>query len=84
MKRVFAVVAGALLLSSVFFGFAKKATEKYPYGAFDIGYAGSTCGSPTSIAKLKGFFRIRGEWHRSEIPARVLKIFEKIGIDYLK
>ncbi|GHU45094.1 hypothetical protein FACS1894190_17090 [Spirochaetia bacterium] len=43
--------------------------------------------SPKDIIELaKAIYkmRIRGEWHRSEIPARVLKIFEKIGIDYLK
>ncbi|AEF83457.1 ABC transporter substrate-binding protein [Leadbettera azotonutricia] len=59
MKRVFAVLAGALLFSSVVFAGGKKDSQ-FPYGSFDIGYSGSTCGSPTSIAKLKGFFAEEG------------------------
>jgi hypothetical protein len=29
-------------------------------------------------------FKIRGVWHRGEIPERIRKIFGKIGIDSLK
>jgi NitT/TauT family transport system substrate-binding protein len=39
-----------------------KEAEKveYPYGEYEIAYSGSTCGSPTSIASLKGFFDEEG------------------------
>jgi NitT/TauT family transport system substrate-binding protein len=53
------VLAGLLLLSAAVFASPKK-DNQYPYGAFDIGYGGSTCGSPTSIASLKGFFAEEG------------------------
>jgi NitT/TauT family transport system substrate-binding protein len=62
MKRVFAVfsvLAGTLLFSSMIFA-GGQMDSQYPHGSFDIGYAGSTCGSPTSIASLKGFFAEEG------------------------
>jgi NitT/TauT family transport system substrate-binding protein len=57
-KRFFvpALIVFAVLLSSC----AKKDTEKYPYGEYDIGYSGSACGSPISIAFLKGFYDEEG------------------------
>jgi NitT/TauT family transport system substrate-binding protein len=60
MKRVLAVLAAAILLPSVVFAGGKADKGKYPYGEFDIAYGGSTCGSPTSIASLKGFFDEEG------------------------
>jgi NitT/TauT family transport system substrate-binding protein len=58
MKRSLSILA--LLLFAVLFSCTKKDTEKYPYGEFDIGYSGSACGSPVSIAYLKGFYDEEG------------------------
>ncbi|GHV88869.1 ABC transporter substrate-binding protein [Spirochaetia bacterium] len=60
MKRIFVVLAAALLVALVFFGCSKKADSKYPLGAYDIAYSGSTCGSPVTIAKLNGYFDEEG------------------------
>ncbi|MDR2662914.1 MAG: ABC transporter substrate-binding protein [Treponema sp.] len=50
----------ALLLVTVCGGCKKAETEKYPYGEYDIGFSGSACGSPVSIAALKGFYDEEG------------------------
>jgi NitT/TauT family transport system substrate-binding protein len=60
MKRVLVVLAAALLLTTTVFAGGRKDAGKYPYGEFDIGYSGSTCGSPVSIAVDKGFFDEEG------------------------
>jgi hypothetical protein len=36
------------------------------------------------MAKAVHQIKMRGLWHRSEIPERIRKIFAKIDIDYLK
>jgi NitT/TauT family transport system substrate-binding protein len=61
MKRIVAITAAALLLAAQTV-FAKGSAEKsaYPLGEWDLEYAGSTCGSPTSIGVLKGFFEEEG------------------------
>ncbi|MDR3247225.1 MAG: ABC transporter substrate-binding protein [Treponema sp.] len=58
MKR--ALVLAAILVPAVFFSCSKKDAEKYPLGEFDIGYSGSACGSPVSIAYLKGYYEEEG------------------------
>jgi NitT/TauT family transport system substrate-binding protein len=60
MKRVLVVLAAALFLSPVVFAGGKADTGKYPLGAFNIAYGGSTCGSPIAIAKLNGYFEEEG------------------------
>jgi NitT/TauT family transport system substrate-binding protein len=50
----------ALLLIAALSGCKKGATEKYPHGEYDIGFSGSACGSPVSIAALKGFYDEEG------------------------
>lgn len=60
MKRVMALLAALLVLPAVVFAKGRTDRGRYPYGEFDIGYAGSTCGSPTSIGSLKGFFDEEG------------------------
>jgi len=43
--------------------------------------------SPKDIIELSKTIykmKVRGEWHLSEITAKTIKLFEKIGIDYLK
>ncbi|MDR2842885.1 MAG: ABC transporter substrate-binding protein [Spirochaetaceae bacterium] len=52
---VFLVVAAVLLGSC-----SKKTNEKYPLGEYDLVYSGSTCGSPISIAQLKGYYDEQG------------------------
>jgi NitT/TauT family transport system substrate-binding protein len=56
MKR-FLVLA---LLIPVFFGCSGRDKEKYPLGEYDIGYSGSACGSPVSVAYLKGYYDEEG------------------------
>jgi NitT/TauT family transport system substrate-binding protein len=66
MKRVFSVLPAVAFLPVLFFlafsACSGKKAEKaeYPYGEYEIAYSGSTCGSPTSIASLKGFFDEEG------------------------
>jgi NitT/TauT family transport system substrate-binding protein len=66
MKRVFSVLPAVSFLPVVCFlvlsacSGRKAEKEQYPYGAYEIAYSGSTCGSPTSIASLKGFFDEEG------------------------
>jgi NitT/TauT family transport system substrate-binding protein len=60
VKHLLAVLAVALFLSPVVFATGNKENSKYPYGEYDIAYGGSTCGSPVSIAALKGFFEEEG------------------------
>ncbi|MDR1929999.1 MAG: ABC transporter substrate-binding protein [Treponema sp.] len=59
MKRFLAVTM-ALFLAGTFSACKKAEENKYPYGEYEIAYGGSTCGSPTSIASLKGFFDEEG------------------------
>ncbi|MDR2181812.1 MAG: ABC transporter substrate-binding protein [Treponema sp.] len=58
MKRSFAILTA--LVVTVLFSCSPKDTEKYPHGEFDIGYSGSACGSPVSIAALKGYYDEEG------------------------
>jgi NitT/TauT family transport system substrate-binding protein len=58
MKKL--VVAVVLLVPVLVFARGRTDAGKYPYGEFEIAYGGSTCGSPTSIASLKGFFDEEG------------------------
>jgi NitT/TauT family transport system substrate-binding protein len=60
MKRVLVLAAAALLLPTAVFAGGGADKGKYPYGEFEIAYGGSTCGSPTSIGSLKGFFDEEG------------------------
>jgi NitT/TauT family transport system substrate-binding protein len=66
MKRTFAVLPAVSFLPALFFlavfACGKQGAEKeqYPHGEYEIAYSGSTCGSPTSIASLKGFFDEEG------------------------
>ncbi|GMO21495.1 MAG: ABC transporter substrate-binding protein [Termitinemataceae bacterium] len=60
MKKILLLLMAAFVLPIFLFGCKPKQTEKYPLGAFDISYSGSTCGSPLSIAKLKGFYDEEG------------------------
>jgi NitT/TauT family transport system substrate-binding protein len=55
-----AVLTAAILLPAAIFAGGKGEKDKYPYGEYEIAYAGSTCGSPTSIGSLKGFFDEEG------------------------
>jgi len=60
MKR-FLVIAAALALAAQTVSAKSQAeNSKYPLGEWDLEYAGSTCGSPTSIGVLKGFFEEEG------------------------
>jgi NitT/TauT family transport system substrate-binding protein len=57
--RALAVVA-AFALAAAFSGCKKKLDERYPHGEYDIGFSGSACGSPVSIALLKGYYDEEG------------------------
>ncbi|MDR1362777.1 MAG: ABC transporter substrate-binding protein [Spirochaetaceae bacterium] len=59
MKKLSSAILVAVFVI-VFFSCKKQNTEKYPHGEFDIAYSGSACGSPVSIAYLKGFFEEEG------------------------
>jgi NitT/TauT family transport system substrate-binding protein len=60
MKRVIAFLAAAFLLSPVVFARGRNDNSRYPLGEYEIAYGGSTCGSPISIAALKGFYEEEG------------------------
>ncbi|MDR2772243.1 MAG: ABC transporter substrate-binding protein [Elusimicrobiota bacterium] len=56
LKSLVCMLSIAVVLPSLAFG----ADAKYPYGENNISYSGSICGSPTAIAKEKGFFDEEG------------------------
>ncbi|MDR0823172.1 MAG: ABC transporter substrate-binding protein [Endomicrobium sp.] len=58
MKCVVVVLTVLISLPSLSFGALDK--TKYPNGQTQISYSGSICGSPTAIAKEKGFFEEEG------------------------
>jgi NitT/TauT family transport system substrate-binding protein len=62
MTRKQALFVPALIAAVACLAFAggKKDAGRYPHGEYDISYSGSTCGSPTVIAVLKGFFEEEG------------------------
>ncbi|GHV20660.1 ABC transporter substrate-binding protein [Spirochaetia bacterium] len=61
MKRVCGLIFALALPVCVFAGAGGGGDKsKYPLGSYDISYSGSTCGSPLSIAKLKGFYEEEG------------------------
>ncbi|MDR1949086.1 MAG: ABC transporter substrate-binding protein [Spirochaetaceae bacterium] len=60
MKHVSVILAALLFLPPLIFAGGRADKGKYPYGEFEIAYGGSTCGSPTSIGNLKGFFDEEG------------------------
>ncbi|MDR0644448.1 MAG: ABC transporter substrate-binding protein [Treponema sp.] len=59
MKRI-VLVAACVILPLMIFSCKKAKSSQYPKGEYEIAYSGSTCGSPVSIAVLKGFFDEEG------------------------
>ncbi|MDR1786991.1 MAG: ABC transporter substrate-binding protein [Treponema sp.] len=57
MKKFLLLALAALSLGAAC---KKKENAAYPLGEYQLEYAGSTCGSPTSIGLLKGFFAEEG------------------------
>ncbi|MDR1216516.1 MAG: ABC transporter substrate-binding protein [Treponema sp.] len=59
MKRIILIMACGIL-PLLIFSCQKAKSSQYPMGEYEIAYSGSTCGSPVSIAVLKGFFDEEG------------------------
>jgi NitT/TauT family transport system substrate-binding protein len=59
MKSI-VLITICVILSSTVFSCKKTKSSQYPKGEYEIAYSGSTCGSPVSIAVLKGFFEEEG------------------------
>ncbi|MDR0785432.1 MAG: ABC transporter substrate-binding protein [Treponema sp.] len=59
MKK-FLILTVVLILPYMVFAEGKQEGGKHPLGEYELEYAGSTCGSPTSIGVLKGFFEEEG------------------------
>jgi NitT/TauT family transport system substrate-binding protein len=59
-RTVLAAIVPLLLLPAGVFAGGNADKGKFPYGEYEISYSGSTCGSPTSIGDLKGFFAEEG------------------------
>ncbi|MDR1867364.1 MAG: ABC transporter substrate-binding protein [Treponema sp.] len=58
MKKLLFIML--VFIQSFAFAGARRDASQYPLGEYDIVYSGSTCGSPVSIAVLRGFFDEEG------------------------